>query len=68
LFSQVYQLAREHSWVQQFVELNRPVFFLDEVNPIFHGRDVFAPVAAHLANGVALVELGDQFDDPVVLE
>lgn len=26
----------------------------------FHGRDIFAPVAAHLANGVALEALGDR--------
>ena len=30
------------------------------VSPIFHGRDVFAPAAAHLANGVALSDLGPE--------
>lgn len=28
----------------------------------FHGRDIFAPVGAHLANGVAIAELGKQID------
>ena len=28
----------------------------------FHGRDIFAPVGAHLANGVALAELGKAID------
>jgi S-adenosylmethionine hydrolase len=28
----------------------------------FHGRDIFAPVAAHLASGVALAQLGDEID------
>ncbi|WOD41742.1 SAM-dependent chlorinase/fluorinase [Nodosilinea sp. E11] len=28
----------------------------------FHGRDIFAPVAAHLANGVALTQLGPTID------
>jgi S-adenosyl-L-methionine hydrolase (adenosine-forming) len=28
------------------------------VSATFHGRDIFAPAAAHLANGVALQELG----------
>ncbi len=28
----------------------------------FHGRDIFAPVAAHLAAGVPLAELGDPVD------
>ena len=29
----------------------------------FHGRDIFAPVAAHLSNGVALDDLGEPLDD-----
>ncbi len=28
-----------------------------DVSPVFHGRDVFAPVAAHLAAGMAFEEL-----------
>jgi S-adenosyl-L-methionine hydrolase (adenosine-forming) len=32
----------------------------------FHGRDVFAPVAAQLATGAALDSLGDPMNDPVV--
>ena len=28
----------------------------------FHGRDIFAPVGAHLANGIALAELGKAID------
>lgn len=34
----------------------------------FHGRDVFAPVAAHLATGVSLDALGPPVDDPVLLD
>ncbi|HBM55067.1 MAG TPA: hypothetical protein DD388_00425, partial [Acidimicrobiaceae bacterium] len=30
--------------------------------PTFAGRDVFAPAAAHLANGVDLAELGEEVD------
>lgn len=33
----------------------------------FHGRDVFAPAAAALANGAALFELGEPLSDPVRL-
>ena len=40
---------------------------LAPVSATFHGRDVFAPVAAALASGRALAELGDAVDDPVVL-
>lgn len=34
----------------------------------FHGRDVFAPVAAHLAGGVELEALGPSVEDPVRLD
>ncbi len=39
-------------------ELSNPSLFLSEVSQTFHGRDIFAPVAAHLANGVAFRALG----------
>lgn len=38
------------------------------VSPTFHGRDVFAPVAAHLARGLAPSEVGSLIDDPVLLD
>jgi len=42
----------------RFVHLNRPEFWLPEVSHVFHGRDIFAPVAAHLATGTSLTMLG----------
>ena len=41
-----------------FVHLDRPGFWLPTVSKSFHGRDIFAPVGAHLANGVPLEEVG----------
>jgi len=38
--------------------LTNASLFLPEVSRTFHGRDVFAAVAAHLANGVPLAEVG----------
>lgn len=38
--------------------LDRPKFWRPAVSATFHGRDVFAPVAAHLANGVRPERLG----------
>jgi S-adenosylmethionine hydrolase len=32
---------------------------LDYISATFHGRDVFAPVAAHLANGIDVKTIGD---------
>jgi hypothetical protein len=44
--------------VQKVVALEHKDYFLDAVSATFHGRDIFAPVAAHLANGVCLEQLG----------
>ncbi len=37
-------------------------------SPTFHGRDIFAPAAGHLAAGGALEDLGPAVADPVVLD
>jgi S-adenosylmethionine hydrolase len=42
------------------VNITDSQFWRKEVSPIFHGRDVFAPVAAHLAAGVPLQRFGKQ--------
>jgi S-adenosylmethionine hydrolase len=51
----------------RFVELDRSEYWLPEVSHVFHGRDIFAPVAAHLARGVPLEKLGTPFANPVLL-
>jgi S-adenosylmethionine hydrolase len=51
-----------------FVHLDRPEYWLSEVSNVFHGRDVFAPVAAHLAAGVPFSSLGSPINDPVRLD
>ncbi|MCS6903412.1 MAG: S-adenosyl-l-methionine hydroxide adenosyltransferase family protein [Candidatus Bipolaricaulota bacterium] len=38
-----------------------------EISQTFHGRDIFAPVAAHLANGVAPEEIGPPAEEWVKL-
>jgi S-adenosyl-L-methionine hydrolase (adenosine-forming) len=43
-------------------ELTNRQYALKPVSRTFHGRDVFAPAAAHLARGVELAELGAAFD------
>lgn len=42
----------------QVYALDRPEFWRPQVSATFHGRDVFAPVAAHLAIGVRPEQLG----------
>ncbi len=38
-------------------------YFLQPVSRTFHGRDIFAPVAAHIAAGVPPAKLGKKVDD-----
>lgn len=44
--------------VLEIRELKNPRLFLSNVSQTFHGRDVFAPVAAHLARGVSFAAVG----------
>jgi S-adenosylmethionine hydrolase len=44
------------------VELSRSPFRLEPVSATFHGRDLFAPVAAHLSLGARLEEAGQPID------
>ena len=48
-------------------ELTAPEYRLRRVSRTFHGRDVFAPAAAHLALGLPPERLGPPLDDPVRL-
>jgi S-adenosylmethionine hydrolase len=38
-------------------------YFLPAVSQTFHGRDVFAPVAAHLSRGIEIGQLGPRVND-----
>lgn len=44
-------------------ELINKQFFAEKISTTFHGRDVFAPVAAHLSNGVRPDEFGHRTTD-----
>jgi len=53
--------------VQLIRALTASEFFLDPVSATFHGRDVFAPVAGHLARGVARERFGPLIADVIRL-
>jgi S-adenosylmethionine hydrolase len=48
----------------RYVSVEAQELFLPAVSGTFHGRDVFAPVAAGLALGLSLDALGPETDDP----
>jgi S-adenosylmethionine hydrolase len=45
------------------VDVTRSPHRLEPVSATFHGRDIFAPVAAHLARGAELADAGDQLGE-----
>ena len=53
--------------VKQMIELANPKFFLPRISATFHGRDIFAPVAAHLSLGIRPGVLGPKLDSWVTL-
>ena len=67
LFTLLYDLAVQQGQDIQGIHLDQPRFWRSQVSQVFHGRDIFAPVAAHLANGVALEDLGSPLPDLVRL-
>lgn len=60
-----YVMANENEPVEAIVELTDPRYRLPQVSHTFHGRDIFAPAAAHLAAGVPITDLGPPARDPV---
>ena len=44
--------------IDECIRVDNPEYFLESVSQTFHGRDIFAPVAAHIARGVALNRIG----------
>ncbi|WP_395108660.1 S-adenosyl-l-methionine hydroxide adenosyltransferase family protein [Actinomadura sp. SCN-SB] len=48
--------------------IENPSYRLPGVSASFHGRDVFAPAAAHIAKGTDLADLGPEITDPLPLD
>jgi S-adenosyl-L-methionine hydrolase (adenosine-forming) len=48
------------------VELTNPEYQLQAAGVTFAGRDIFGPAAAHLCNGVPLMDLGDEVDPGIL--
>ncbi len=49
------------------IELQNPAYQRHTVSKTFHGRDIFAPAAAHLSLGIPLEEFGPPVDEIMVL-
>jgi len=58
-------LAAENQGISRIHDITNPRLMLPRVSSTFHGRDVLAPAAAHLANGVHPTEFGPEIRDAV---
>jgi hypothetical protein len=54
--------AQRFGGIAEVVDVTRSIHRLEPVSATFHGRDIFAPVAAHLAAGAELADAGDPID------
>lgn len=58
-------LAAEAQGIKCVRKIESRRFMLSHVSSTFHGRDLFAPAAAHITNGVALEEFGPEISDAI---
>ncbi len=49
------------------IHLTNERYFLPHISRTFHGRDIFAPVAAHLSTGVNPLKMGNAMENPMTL-
>ena len=60
-------IIKDHEQAE-IIHLTESRYFLSDISHTFHGRDIFAPVAAHISRGIDPLEMGQAISDPVQLE
>lgn len=64
IFSPIIEACQE----AEVIHLSKNRYFLQHVSDTFHGRDIFAPVAGHLSQGVDPFDMGPVIYDPIHLK
>ena len=64
----VFSFVLEASENANVYEIINSEYMLDNISNTFHGRDIFAPVAAHISLGVDIASIGEKVNTPVLLE
>ena len=54
----LFTFVAQREKIKQVVVLSKQKYFLPKVSKTFHGRDIFAPVAAHLSLGIKPIAFG----------
>ena len=61
-------LAAHKEKITKVYRIENPKYMLPQVSKTFHGRDIFAPAAAHLTNGVKPPNFGPETQDYIFPE
>ena len=68
VLSPLFERAQREGWSIKVVDTNKSEYWLNEISNVFHGRDIFSPVGAHLSKGIKLEDLGDIIEDYIYIE
>ncbi len=60
--------AAEHLKIEDVFKINNFEYCLTDISSTFHGRDIFAPIAAHISKGIPIEKLGQKVDKFVKLD
>ena len=63
----VFSFVLEASENANIFEITNSNYMLESISSTFHGRDIFAPAAAHLSLGVDIKDLGGRVKSPMLL-
>lgn len=58
----VLTLICDEGKIETIIRIENATFFLKSISQTFHGRDIIAPVGAHIAKGVPLNTIGSEID------
>lgn len=63
----VFSFILDNAEKADIYEITNSDYMLENVSSTFHGRDIFAPVAAHISKDVDVREVGAKIESPVML-
>ena len=64
----IFSLLWEERQPKRIISLSNPSYYRSPMSATFHGRDIFAPIAAYLSLGVGPEAFGESVDDFVRIE
>jgi len=64
----IFSLVLNKDRQARITHITNSAYFLPQVSPTFHGRDLFAPVAAALADGIVPARVGPVIQNPICFE